>query len=677
MASKRQLLLELLASDKTGPATKGAAENLADVAAAAEDAAKATDNLGEQAEQTKEEVERFGKSNKSAAEHAAVLKHEIESTEHELHQLAIAFAEAETAADRADFSKAIRKTQSDLRKLNKGKSLVEELIPGADPVPVAQAARNIDQLKSHIKGLQTAFLSAGTVGGRSFLSKAIGDAEGELRDLEKYTGEIAPKIGQRLSESFAAIGEQAGPALAGVAVVAAPAIGALISGAVIGGAGIGGIVGGVLVASKDPRVTAAASAMKSQIGAELKDAAKPFVQVSLDGIKEIGSAVQAVDFKNIFADSAKNAGPVIAGIDQAVRGLGDGVATLISRSGPVITELGAAIGGIGQHAGEFFDTISHGSAGAADSIHDLATALNTTLDVLGPVILGLTDIYAVAHKIGAAEQFFVGLLGPLGQVADLLSKTGVFGDKAAGSLTLVKKGTDSIAAATPRATEAIVTFTDALDAAASAGQGLYGSTTNVADAEASLEGSIKKNGKTLDLNTQKGRNNRTALLGVASALTNNYDNFVKVNGEGVKSAQMANNNRKKFIEFAESLGKSKTQAEALATQLGLLPRNVSINVHYSVTGREALDPSGHRLGYKADGGPVKKGHAYIVGEKRPELFVPDRDGTIIPSLDQMGGASGGQAGGGGGTLVIDIRGADSEMKRMIRGWIRTDNLLNT
>lgn len=50
-------------------------------------------------------------------------------------------------------------------------------------------------------------------------------------------------------------------------------------------------------------------------------------------------------------------------------------------------------------------------------------------------------------------------------------------------------------------------------------------------------------------------------------------------------------------------------------------------------------------GFRALGGPVSAGHAYVVGERRPELFVPDRDGTIVPSVPQA------QAAGGPQTVV--------------------------
>jgi tape measure domain-containing protein len=41
--------------------------------------------------------------------------------------------------------------------------------------------------------------------------------------------------------------------------------------------------------------------------------------------------------------------------------------------------------------------------------------------------------------------------------------------------------------------------------------------------------------------------------------------------------------------------------------------------------------------FKANGGPVKAGQPYIVGERQPELFVPRTSGTILPSVPTGGG----------------------------------------
>ena len=41
-------------------------------------------------------------------------------------------------------------------------------------------------------------------------------------------------------------------------------------------------------------------------------------------------------------------------------------------------------------------------------------------------------------------------------------------------------------------------------------------------------------------------------------------------------------------------------------------------------------------GGREGGGPVRAGQAYIVGEKRPELFIPNTSGTIIPNVAGIG-----------------------------------------
>lgn len=46
-----------------------------------------------------------------------------------------------------------------------------------------------------------------------------------------------------------------------------------------------------------------------------------------------------------------------------------------------------------------------------------------------------------------------------------------------------------------------------------------------------------------------------------------------------------------------------------------------------------------RVGKRATGGSVSAGSPYIVGERRPELFVPDQRGTILPDARGAGGGS--------------------------------------
>jgi len=67
----------------------------------------------------------------------------------------------------------------------------------------------------------------------------------------------------------------------------------------------------------------------------------------------------------------------------------------------------------------------------------------------------------------------------------------------------------------------------------------------------------------------------------------------------------------------------------------------------TVTAPLAAGISGAILkGFRAEGGPVGAGGAYVVGEKGPELFVPSSSGSIVPN-----GAIGSSGGGSGGVTV--------------------------
>lgn len=53
---------------------------------------------------------------------------------------------------------------------------------------------------------------------------------------------------------------------------------------------------------------------------------------------------------------------------------------------------------------------------------------------------------------------------------------------------------------------------------------------------------------------------------------------------------------------------------------------------------------------RASGGPVMANTPYIVGEKRPEIFVPSTAGRIVPNLDELRGKSDRAHDGGGMTF---------------------------
>jgi hypothetical protein len=103
----------------------------------------------------------------------------------------------------------------------------------------------------------------------------------------------------------------------------------------------------------------------------------------------------------------------------------------------------------------------------------------------------------------------------------------------------------------------------------------------------------------------------------------------------------------------EDLQVAATAAEKLATAIDNIPdANIKINMTAggvtksegggAVTSGRVFVPG---VGWvnaaaRARGGPVKAGQPYIVGEKRPELFVPNQSGKIIPKVPTGSGEGG-------------------------------------
>jgi hypothetical protein len=76
--------------------------------------------------------------------------------------------------------------------------------------------------------------------------------------------------------------------------------------------------------------------------------------------------------------------------------------------------------------------------------------------------------------------------------------------------------------------------------------------------------------------------------------------------------------------------------------------SATVTIRQNTIFTETLRRFGALGGTRQHGGPVTAGRAYLVGEQRPEVFVPNENGRILPSVQSLGHWTGG---GGGGTTV--------------------------
>ena len=166
---------------------------------------------------------------------------------------------------------------------------------------------------------------------------------------------------------------------------------------------------------------------------------------------------------------------------------------------------------------------------------------------------------------------------------------------------------------------------------------------------ASATAEITKRIKELKTATKELSEIDQVYIGVVDSLASTYENSFIDALSGTKSALDS------FKDFSRQL-----VTEIIRTYLRLAVINPIINsIFGSYTGftprpeMSGGDIAGRfmnigkkAIGMKAGGGTVQGRMPYLVGERGPEMFVPNTGGRIVPN-----GALGGSQGGGGNTIV--------------------------
>jgi hypothetical protein len=191
-------------------------------------------------------------------------------------------------------------------------------------------------------------------------------------------------------------------------------------------------------------------------------------------------------------------------------------------------------------------------------------------------------------------------------------------------------------------------------------------TTSIQKAQAE----IKKNGGSLKGNSVAALANRAALRDVAGAADDASAAVFKQTVSQDKANAALVRGRENVIKMATKLGMSKTAANNYADSLGLIPKKVTTKIvakteiskadkalladlkKLGLTGANAplvlrVDLLAAAQG-KAMGGPVSANTPYIVGERRPELFVPSTSGRIVPRVPNVGTMA-----AGGSTIIVN------------------------
>lgn len=664
-SEKRQIVVDLEANNKMGPAAKAAADDLGKIGKAADRAADSAEDLGKASAIAGDSAQKFGREANQAQKHVDQLADEIDKVQRELVTLAAAFTMAGNAADRLDASKAIRNTQNELRRLKTSKGILEGILP--DPVPAA----------------------------KSFIQKLGGAISGQAGQLAAVAGK-SPGV---------TIGAAMGAA-------AAPVLISAIGSAISAGIGAGGIGAGIALAvSKDKDIQRAGADLGKKFVTGLQDSASKNLSGPIKASMGIlaGEADRLVKswdgaFKALSTSVIPLTQDIVTGVDR----INTSVVDVASKSAPALKGLGDSWVLLADGAGDALDVLSDGSVEAAGNLTLLAGATAdlmkisaNTIGVLGklsnePLLTGGLLPILRDHYIETAEssKTFTSATQGVINALTVVQRAAIGAEGAMSELnTELKAQADPVFALR----ESQIKLAEAQDASAKAikkhganSKEAKEATRNLAKAALDLQGNVGKLGKDFDGKLTPAM--RASLK--AAGLTKGQINAVeKEFGEARKAG---NAYAKTYASNVKVNGAPQARKMLYTVKqiIDGIPRAVSISMRITGVSNVSKARAAVLKNTRASGGPVKAGEPYWVGEEGPELIMPTAAGHVInatksrmmsraapvgpgaPSTRRAVAAALGSATASTAvpTIRVDVTGAEGKFKAWIRELYRTGQL---
>lgn len=417
-----------------------------------------------------------------------------------------------------------------------------------------------------------------------------------------------------------------GPAIiasvGGAVAAAAPVVGSIAAAGITAGFGVGLGALGIVFAAKSVAVKNSWNRTLWSMAADMKVLSKPFeaTLISMSGVAKRTFATFKPQLDTAFKTLAPSFTSFGDQLGRALERLAPALAPLADATAAALKSLGGAlpdiIGKLSNQLIQLADSVSRNP----DGLRDLASALGSVTDGALKTIKVLNDVDGLLNKIPGGFSVFTGLPAKLSPVkgsfdaifasiskvdevlagsnvnskalADIVNKSGAavsaYGQAAAGAAG----GLNSNAAAaaksaheTHAANQAAFLLATAFDRQAAATQrsidalnrrsslllSLSGAEIDYQQAVDDATQAIKDNGKTHDINTQKGRDNKRALDQVAASAVAQRDAMLKANDGNVAAAKSATASQGAFVRLATQMGYTKPQAIAMAKSLIAIP----------------------------------------------------------------------------------------------------------
>ena len=358
--------------------------------------------------------------------------------------------------------------------------------------------------------------------------------------------------------------------------------GKIAAGAAIGGAAITAIT--IAVGEYQKHALASISTTE-QVATSMANLAQGAGIASLNvQVDQLNEALGKLGMKQLdgiggmFKQLGDDARSGLGGVREGVDGLLFGMRTQSGLIRDEVEKIDAALAGMAQGgdlsgAQNAFRKLTDEAARAGESIEFTAQQFPQFQAILATTAAAL-DVTGLSASDYANWM--------RGDVPDAIQAAVSAGGPLVSNLTDQQRALVETASAAERNAAALRETSEAQAKAAQGAAGLIGGLTGMEAAIDAATEAVKENGKTLDANTEAGRNNLNALASLSSSTGRYVEQLAKAGASQAELDAAMTRGRESFIQAAmamddtsASAAEAREKAEALADEMGLMPSQVT------------------------------------------------------------------------------------------------------
>lgn len=445
----------------------------------------------------------------------------------------------------------------------------------------------------------------------------------------------------------AALGSPIGAAaivLAGVFVASFAA--AVIASGVFAAVGGGFTAIAALALKNNARIAESFAALGAKIKGQLSQAATvliPAFETAMSVVSAMFGPFIREPLERIFEGLEPTIVPFAQSAVRTVGNILDSLATpqFLTGMQTVLASLSREMPRLGDQIGGFFVDLAKNADDIAEAFSNVVTVMGGLLDFAAGAVNKFTDLFNLMSDIASLEmknlpgpQFspddqesarstletikalndlvlgFSPLEDPIGdkfmestekgakaagRASVSMEKLAASGKSATGQFEILAQRQKNLSSQLESTNAELDAGRDALDRLK---EGLFGAanmTLNLRDAQRAYEEqldttreTLKENGATLDINTEKGRENQESIDGMAAAAHDQIQAMIEQGKSTEQVTEFTRQARKDFIKAAEAAGLEAGEARNLADQLGLVPSEVE-------TKADLIDDASHKI----------------------------------------------------------------------------------